>query len=1107
MSFLGRKTRGRRRTSYKGSARRRQSLRFEPLERRELLAVLGVVPGYPLVDYNSTGTVDYVAESTSFVLEATPNTIQIDPTLDPPLSFPVFISEPRSFRIDILVGNDGQLIGGVPGDDLTLVGTVDLTPYGLPSASGTLLTGEIVAFGSHDSESFSTTDSYDFRFRPTGGALVTLFNGKDIGVTTLSESSGFAGDFTVDFGGGAKGNIGPIEPSELVPGIDIEKHTNGADADDPDGLDVPEIAPDGTVTWTYYVTNTGQVPFTFDQVAVTDDNGTPGDTSDDFTPTFEPSSDAGSDGILSPGETWTYTATGTAQDLTTVGSPIVVDFDTDGGGLPLSAGTVVDDEYADFGLTITSQNPMQHPAMIFDSAHPTGGDWDLATPGYHSSNTTPLGNVLIVSEDADSSDPDDNAWGGTLTFIWDEPVTVDTLSLLDIDCDEGGGSVVTFIQEDGTVSVPIPVRGDNSFQRLDIYVDNVVQMDVHLVSSGAVTELVFRPTEKLVYENKAVVTADGVDDEDPSHYKNPGPQPAIDIEKYVKKVCGGEGLTPGFWKQSHHFSYWTGHNSGDSYNSVFGVHDPDSPTLLEALGRGGGGYAALGRHAVAALLNAASANVDYAFTEDQIIGMVQQGYCTGDFESFKNQLEAENEQGADLKDGCSTSPPGYGDDADEPTGPTFKVGQSLEFTYVVTNPGEVPLADVTVVDDNGTAGDASDDFSPAFDPASDDGDGILSPGETWVYTYTMMITCGTPGGQHVNDAEATGTPVDAQGQPIGDDVSDHDAAYWYVDHFYDEIPQATVSGIVWDDANDDGVVDFDESAIRGAVVRLTGTNDRGEAVDLVATTDSDGVYMFANLRPSDADGYSITETQPDGYDDGKDVLGTVGGVPVGFVDGNDKFSGIVLAAGQDGENYNFGEHGAETAEFVTAGQTATIGFWQNRNGQRLIKSLNGGKDKTELGDWLARTFPNLYGDLAGKSNAYVADYYSSLFKQKKCWRLDGPAKLDPQAMAVALAIYVTDTDLAGTTAEAYGFKVSSAGLGGASFDIDAALRDGSAEMLFGSDTSIMTVMDIMQGANSRSSDGVLFDADGNGRIDWHERLLRSLANELFTAINEAGDIR
>jgi hypothetical protein len=53
------------------------------------------------------------------------------------------------------------------------------------------------------------------------------------------------------------------------PNIDIEKHTNGADADDPNGMDVPVIAPNDPVTWEYFVENTGDI--TLYNVAVTDD--------------------------------------------------------------------------------------------------------------------------------------------------------------------------------------------------------------------------------------------------------------------------------------------------------------------------------------------------------------------------------------------------------------------------------------------------------------------------------------------------------------------------------------------------------------------------------------------------------------------------------------------------------------------------------------------------------------------------------------------------------------------------------------------------------------------------------------------------------------------
>ena len=97
--------------------------------------------------------------------------------------------------------------------------------------------------------------------------------------------------------------------------------------------------------------------------------------------------------------------------------------------------------------------------------------------------------------------------------------------------------------------------------------------------------------------------------------------------------------------------------------------------------------------------------------------------------------------------------------------------------------------------------------------------------------------------------------------------------------------------------------------------------------------------MFIDLRPSDANGYTITETQPAGFIDGKDVLGTVNGVVAGDNSVNDVFTDVVLATpGSLGENYNFGER-PPAGGTVSAGQTATIGFWQNKNGQALLRSL------------------------------------------------------------------------------------------------------------------------------------------------------------------------
>ncbi|MBZ9847267.1 hypothetical protein LB565_04590 [Mesorhizobium sp. CA14] len=93
------------------------------------------------------------------------------------------------------------------------------------------------------------------------------------------------------------------------PHITLDKKTNGVDH----GLNIFQGQP---VTWTYDVTNDGNVALT--NVVVKDDNGTPGNTSDDFNATAITSGgfntgDTNGNGVLDIGETWHYQATGTAQ--------------------------------------------------------------------------------------------------------------------------------------------------------------------------------------------------------------------------------------------------------------------------------------------------------------------------------------------------------------------------------------------------------------------------------------------------------------------------------------------------------------------------------------------------------------------------------------------------------------------------------------------------------------------------------------------------------------------------------------------------------------------------------------------------------------------------
>jgi hypothetical protein len=112
---------------------------------------------------------------------------------------------------------------------------------------------------------------------------------------------------------------------------------------------------------------------------------------------------------------------------------------------------------------------------------------------------------------------------------------------------------------------------------------------------------------------------------------------------------GGEGCTPGFWKNLRmHGDFWT-LDPNQTVESVFsGATGPEGDqTLIQALENGGGGVDALLRHAVAAVLNA-RAGLDFPFTEAEIVAAVNAALASGDpdvIEALKNDLDDANNLG------------------------------------------------------------------------------------------------------------------------------------------------------------------------------------------------------------------------------------------------------------------------------------------------------------------------------------------------------------------------------------------------------------------------------------------------------------------------------
>jgi hypothetical protein len=182
---------------------------------------------------------------------------------------------------------------------------------------------------------------------------------------------------------------------------------------------------------------------------------------------------------------------------------------------------------------------------------------------------------------------------------------------------------------------------------------------------------------------------------------------------------------------------------------------------------------------------------------------------------------------------------------------------------------------------------------------------------------------------------------------------------------------------------------------------------------------------------------------------------------------------------------------------VTKGLTGGIGFWHNNQGQALIQGFGTTTTGLTLANWLATTFPNLYGvsaganNLTGKSNSQVAAFYLSQFD------LHGP-QAEAQVLATALNVYATTLSLGGIAAQAYGFTVSATGLGARSFNVGG---DGAA--VGGANNATLNVYQLLLKVNQLAYHGVLNASPLNPGGD---ATLQAQAADLFDALNQAGSI-
>ena len=488
------------------------------------------------------------------------------------------------------------------------------------------------------------------------------------------------------------------------PVINIDKVTNGAD-----GLQILAGAP---VTWSYTVTNTGNIALS--NVTVTDNQG--------VVPTYV-SGDANTDGKLDLTETWLYTASGTAVvgNYNNIGSasgsalgqtvtdtdpssyfganPVInIDKVTNGAdGLQILAGAPVTWSYtvtntgniALSNVTVTDNQGVV-PTYVSGDAN-TDGKLDLTeTWLYTASGTAVIGNYDNIGSASGSAlgktvtDTDPSSYFGANPVINIDKVTngADGLNIV-------AGSAITWsytVTNTGNIALSNVTVTDNQGV-VPTYVSGDANSDGKLDLTEA---WIFTANGTAVagdYSN--IGTASGsalgktVTDTDPSSYFG------------TQEVCW-EGLTPGFWKQSQNWSkvtldsstvdFWTGNGANANWDGKAGLSFADivntvtfknafdvgaswlgqttNLTLLGALNLGGNdaGVQALFRQGTAAILNASVAthqgNVfDYLIPDPQdVVDLMVEAYAAGTKAAaielkndlaYLNQLEPQNSWGPD----------------------------------------------------------------------------------------------------------------------------------------------------------------------------------------------------------------------------------------------------------------------------------------------------------------------------------------------------------------------------------------------------------------------------------------------------------------------------
>ena len=438
-----------------------------------------------------------------------------------------------------------------------------------------------------------------------------------------------------------------------APGIHLDKTV------DPAIFSAP-----GTATYTYSVTNTGNVVLT--SVVVTDDNATAADPTDDFLATYV-SGDTDADNKLDLTEVWTFTATrAITQEMVDAGTAIT--------NLATASSSEAASLPDDATITFTQTPAIAIVKTVDPAIFSAPG---TATYTYSVTNT---GNVVLTSVVVtdDNATPGDASDDFLATYVSGDTDADNKLDLTEVWTFTATRAITQEMVDAGTAITNLATASSSEATSLPEDATISFEQTPGIAIVKTVDPALFSAPGTATYTYTVTNTGNVV---------------------LTSVVVTDDNATPG--------------DASDDFLATYVSGDTDTDGQLDL-------------------------TETWVFTATRAITqeMVDAGTA------ITNLATASSSEAASLPDDATitfTQTPAIA--IVKTVDPAiFSAPGTATYTYSVTNTGNVVLTSVVVTDDNATPGDASDDFLATYVSGDTDADNKLDLTEVWTFTATRAIT-------------------------------------------------------------------------------------------------------------------------------------------------------------------------------------------------------------------------------------------------------------------------------------------------------------------------------------------------------------------------------